>query len=238
MTWACRRETMLESSWIWHSGARPRTVASPSSVYGTAFPSCSSTNFGMAPLRQKFRENSSPDSTAARAQIASGARSGVGRSVVWQDETRSCCESRFGHPTLTTTSARPLICLPKIRLDVAAQHESAQVERRRLRPAAGDDEIGRQHLGQDAAVHAEFRQGELELVHVAVIADLLGLRHGLQPAAAIELDVSRSVRIPPMAVGHHVGKDPTVADQLLVARLASTEIGNVTLGKALNSLRY
>ena len=41
--------------------------------------------------------------------------------------------------------------------------------------------------------------------------------HSLQPAAAIQLDIRRDVGIPPMAVGHDVGKNPAVAGQLLIA---------------------
>ena len=101
-------------------------------------------------------------------------------------------------------------------LDVAAQHLPAEVDGPLFAPAAVDDEPLGQHLGQNPLVHRELRQGELQLVHVAVVADLLGPRHRLQPGGQVVLDVRRRVRVPPVAVGHDVGKDPGVAHQFLV----------------------
>ena len=60
-------------------------------------------------------------------------------------------------------------------------------------PAAVDDEPLGQHLGQNPLVHRELRQGELQLVHVAVVADLLGPRHRFQPGGQVVLDERRRV---------------------------------------------
>src|SRR5208337_3857999 len=63
-------------------------------------------------------------------------------------------------------------------------------------------------------------QTELQFVHVAVIANLLGLGDCLKTSPQIPLDIRGDVRIPPMAVGDHVGEDPTVAYQFLVLSAA------------------
>ena len=104
----------------------------------------------------------------------------------------------------------------KILFDVAAEHAAAEVDGLLFAPAAFDDEPLGQNLGQDSLVHGELRQAEFELVGVAVVADLFGLRHGFQPGGRVVLDVRGRVRVPPVAVGDHVRKDPGVAHQFLV----------------------
>src|SRR5687767_672856 len=81
-------------------------------------------------------------------------------------------------------------------LDVAPQNAPPKLDRLLLRPApVGDKSLG-QNLRQDPLIHREFWQTELELVCVAVVPDLLRLRHRFQPGGRIPLDVRWRVGIP------------------------------------------
>src|SRR5436309_14995047 len=99
---------------------------------------------------------------------------------------------------------------------VVAKQEAGQFHRLGLAQQARADEVVRQDLAQNAAVHVELGQDEFQLVSVAVIADLLYFGNCLKSSAEVLLDVGRNVGIPPMAVGDDVGKDPAIADQLLI----------------------
>src|SRR5687768_15577526 len=101
-------------------------------------------------------------------------------------------------------------------LQVAAEHAAAEIERLRFAPAAVDDEAFGEYFGENALVHPELGQHEFELVRIAVVADLLGLRNGLESCGRIMLDIRGRVRVPPMAIRDDVRKDPSVAHQFLV----------------------
>src|SRR5262249_40459577 len=99
---------------------------------------------------------------------------------------------------------------------VVAQEQVGQLDGLGLGVDARAHEVVGQHAGQDAPVHVVLGQGELQLVHVAVVADLFGLRHGLGAQAQVRLDQGWGVRLPPVAARDHVGENPAITGQLLV----------------------
>ena len=86
------------------------------------------------------------------------------------------------------------------RLDIAAQYLSAKSHCFFFRPATADDEVASQHAGKHLTVHTKLRQREFQLVHIAVVANLLCAGNGFETAAAIQFDVSGNVGIPPVTV--------------------------------------
>jgi hypothetical protein len=100
-------------------------------------------------------------------------------------------------------------------LGVGDQEVAGQGNGAIFAPAAVLDIAFGQNLGEDPLVHGELGQGEFELVHVAVVTDLLGSRDGFHPGRAIVLNERRRIRVPPMAVGDDVRKDPSVTGKVL-----------------------
>src|SRR5262249_48670440 len=87
-----------------------------------------------------------------------------------------------------------------------------------------------------SAIHIKLGQPKLQLVHVAVIANLLGFRDGLQTGAEILVDIGRNVRVPPVSRSNDIGKNPGIANQFLV--LSTTQHGNTKrdVGKGVEEL--
>ena len=102
------------------------------------------------------------------------------------------------------------------RFDVAAEVLFAEGDGLLFGPAAIDNEPLGEDVGEDALVHVELGQGEFQLVHVAVVADLLVARYGFQAGGGVLLNVGRDIGIPPVAVRVDVGKNPGVTDQFLI----------------------
>ena len=124
----------------------------------------------------------------------------------------------------------------KDRFDVTTQGVLAQTHGVLFAPSAIDYKTLGQNLCQNSLVHAEFRQSELQLVHVTVIPDLFGARYGFQPGRQIVFDKRRCVGVPPMPAGYDVGKDPRVTGQFLVRDTGQNGHGERHLRKTVEQM--
>ena len=103
--------------------------------------------------------------------------------------------------------------------NISTQDKFAKIDRPGFAPTLIDDKVSGKNMGQNPAVHSKLRQREFEFVHVTIVTDIFRLGHCLKTSTAVEFDVGRDIRIPPVSVHDNVGENPTVADQLLIADL-------------------
>ncbi len=100
-----------------------------------------------------------------------------------------------------------------------------------LAPSGVPDELLRQDLREHHPVHVKLGPHELQLIRVAVVPDLFGLRDRLEPGGGVAGDERRRIAVPPMPVGDHVGEDPRVADEFLVRDAGEHRNGELDRGK-------